>query len=240
MRLDKLYRTIPGLLGFNNSKQSYSFAVSWGVCVYLKPTSKKSKNRGIVIDNNDLVDNNKNKDTLHISQSKAEISKPIGKQISEDIIGEIKSVKKYTDVETSHPSPSTSHSARPSSSKTSSKKYSKSQQKGKKLAAIHEGCIYYKQGKYNENLEKHLEWEIHSLKTLIGHMYEKHGIDEGAKIFLNDILQPEELKEFIENICQAINYAENQNHLIQLLDGFMSENEKMTEKEKKKGKNQKN
>ncbi|CAK5118693.1 unnamed protein product [Meloidogyne enterolobii] len=84
-------------------------------------------------------------------------------------------------------------------------------------------------------MEKQLGWEIHSLKTLIGHMYEKHGIDEGAKIFLNDILQPEELKEFIENICQAINYAENLNHLIQLLDGFMSENEKMLEKEKKEG-----
>jgi len=51
-------------------------------------------------------------------------------------------------------------------------------------------------------------------------MYEKHNVPEGAKIFLKDILKPEELKQFIAEICYAINNVENQNHLIELLDGY--------------------
>uniref|UniRef100_A0A914KVX5 Uncharacterized protein n=1 Tax=Meloidogyne incognita TaxID=6306 RepID=A0A914KVX5_MELIC len=58
---------------------------------WLKP--QKSKTRGIEIDNNDQVDINKNKETFHISQSKAEISKPIDEHVSGDLIGEIRSVQ---------------------------------------------------------------------------------------------------------------------------------------------------
>nr|CAD2159712.1 unnamed protein product [Meloidogyne enterolobii] len=200
---------------------------------WLKP--QKSKTRGIEIDNNDQVDINKNKETFHISQSKAEISKPIDEHVSGDLIGEIRSVQKYTDAETFKLSSSNSHYDKPSSSKTSSKKYSKRHQKGKKLATIHEGCIYYKQGRTNSNLEKRFEDTIYSLKTLIDHMYEKHSVPKGSEIFLKDILEPKELKQFIEEICYAINYTQNHKHLILLLNKFMLENETMLKEEETTG-----
>uniref|UniRef100_A0A914KZ57 Uncharacterized protein n=1 Tax=Meloidogyne incognita TaxID=6306 RepID=A0A914KZ57_MELIC len=183
---------------------------------WLKP--QKSKTRGIEIGNNDLVDINKNKETFHISQSKAEISKPIDEHVSGDLVGEIRSVQNFNVPETSNPSPSNSHFPKPSSSKTSSKKYSERHQKGKKLATIHEGCIYYNHGRTNSNLEIYFEGTIHSLKTLIDHMYEKHNVPKGAEIFLKDILEPEGLKQFIEEICYTIVSAEDYTHLIHLLN----------------------